>query len=215
LSHIEGLGDKFRIESFLLAQEKTKACVLEISSKVFLGMTEEQGHELIDKVLEKSGASGKWHPHKFRIGTNTTKAFREISEPTTLKENDIFFIDIGPVFDEHEGDYGQTFVFGENEKYSKIIKACDEVFRSSANICKSEKLSGIDLYKYAQDKAQQLGYELNLKMNGHRLGDFPHALFFKGSLGDVDICPSENRWVLEILIRHPKEEFGAFFEDLI
>lgn len=52
-------------------------------------------------------------------------------------------------------------------------------------------------------------------MNGHRLGDFPHAVYFKGKLGEIDIIPKEKLWVLEILIRHPRKNFGAFFEDLI
>ena len=28
--------------------------------------------------------------------------------------------------------------------------------------------------------------KLNLDVNGHRLADFPHALYFKGAMTDVD-----------------------------
>jgi methionyl aminopeptidase len=31
----------------------------------------------------------------------------------------------------------------------------------------------------------------------------------------VDFRPSALRWMLEIQIRHPKRNFGAFFEDLL
>jgi hypothetical protein len=31
----------------------------------------------------------------------------------------------------------------------------------------------------------------------------------------VDIRPNPNLWVLEIAIRHPVREFGAFYEDLL
>ncbi len=215
MKDIEGVGVNFDFEKYLEARIKTKKVVEEVSSKAFLGMSEEDGHKLVDETLNKYGANKKWHPTKFRIGKNTTKAFRELSEPVKLQENDIYFIDIGPVFDNHEGDYGQTFVFGENDEYSKVISACEEVFERTARVCMEKNLTGFDLYTYAEKTANEFGYELNLKMNGHRLGDFPHAVYFKGKLGEIDFSPKKNLWILEILIKHPKHNFGAFFEDLI
>ncbi|WP_419173208.1 hypothetical protein [Halobacteriovorax sp.] len=47
------------------------------------------------------------------------------------------------------------------------------------------------------------------------MADFPHAVYFRGSLGSSDIKPKKNLWILEIHIRHPENEYGAFFEDLI
>ena len=47
------------------------------------------------------------------------------------------------------------------------------------------------------------------------LGDFPHALFYKGQLSEFKKMPVENLWVLEILIKHPEKEFGAFIEDIL
>lgn len=42
-----------------------------------------------------------------------------------------------------------------------------------------------------------------------------YGVYFRGSLASTDIKPKENLWILEIHIRHPKKEFGAFYEDLI
>lgn len=215
MNKIENLGDGFNLEKFLEARKKTKKVVDEVSSRVFLGMTEEDGHKLIDEILDKYGASNKWHPSKFRIGKNTTKAFREQSEQVKLRKDDIYFIDIGPVFDGHEGDYGETFVFGKSEEYLNIILACKKIFIQTAKACREEDLTGIELYEYASLFSKELGYELNLKMAGHRLGDFPHALHFKGKLKEVNVIPKEHLWVLEILIKHPHRDFGAFYEDLI
>ena len=48
-----------------------------------------------------------------RFGSNTTKNFDDPSEPgVVLGENDIFFIDIGPIFDGCEGDAGDTVAVG-------------------------------------------------------------------------------------------------------
>ena len=56
-----------------------------------------------------------WHHIIVRCGPNTTKDFMEQSEPgVVLGENDIFFVDIGPIYGDTEGDAGDTFVFGDD-----------------------------------------------------------------------------------------------------
>ena len=60
-----------------------------------------------------------------------------------------------------------------------------------------------------------LGYQLNPNMAGHRLGDFPHALFYKGTLSNFDKQPIQNLWVLEVLITNNEDTFGSFFEDIL
>lgn len=213
---IQDVGTAFDIKKYLDARKKTILAVKEVASMVQPGMSETEGQSLVDEVLAKHGVEKKWHPTKFRIGSNTTRSFREKSEEgVVLKEDDLFFIDIGPVFDGHEGDYGETFVTSNNPDYLKIKKASEDVFHTTASKCRDEGLTGIELYEFAEAYAKDLGYELNLKMSGHRLSDFPHAVYFRGNLGSSDIKPKKDLWILEIHIRHPEKDFGAFFEDLI
>jgi hypothetical protein len=56
---------------------------------------------------------------------------------------------------------------------------------------------------------------LNLELSGHRLGDFPHATHFDGTMAEIDFRPSAALRVLEIHIRHPELAFGAYYEDLL
>ncbi len=215
-SKIEGVGSSFNEELFLKCRSKTIEAVKLIASKIKPGMTELDGHKIIDQTLDELECEKKWHPSKFRIGKNTLKSFKEKSDLTiTLKEDDIFFIDIGPVFYNHEGDYGETFVVGNSEKYLKIKEASEEIFRVASIAAEKDKLSGADLYDFTESYTHKLGYKFNEEMKGHRLGDFPHAIFTRSNLADTDIIPQGNLWVLEVLISHPTEEFGAFFEDLI
>ncbi|HEY0296511.1 MAG TPA: hypothetical protein VGC69_14380 [Bordetella sp.] len=60
-----------------------------------------------------------------------------------------------------------------------------------------------------------MGWKLNLDMKGHRVGDFPHAIYKPGKLADLADTPSEGLWILEIQIAHPTRPFGAFYEDLL
>lgn len=154
---------------------------------------------------------------KFYQARNLTiKAFREKSDDkVTLQPEDLFFIDIGPVFDGYEGDYGKTFTLGNNLSYLKISTDVQVLFDKAQSLWLEGNASGIELYQFLKKEADKLGYVLNPAMIGHRLADFPHAIYYKGKLGEFTKTPVENLWVLEVLIRHPSNNFGAFFEDII
>jgi methionyl aminopeptidase len=76
-------------------------------------------------------------------------------------------------------------------------------------------VTGKDLYDYATEAAESLGWKLNLDLSGHRLSDFPHSAHYDGSIADVPFPLHPDRWVLEIAIAHPERPFGAFYEDLL
>ncbi|MDA9189720.1 (Fe-S)-binding protein, partial [bacterium] len=87
----EGNGDKFNEDTFLKAQAKTKEFLRKLAGTILPGMSEDDVHKQLDKL-------STWHPSKVRFGPNTTKSFREKSFPYRLKEEDIFFLDLGPVW---------------------------------------------------------------------------------------------------------------------
>jgi len=132
-----------------------------------------------------------------------------------LAEHDIFFIDLGLVFDGHEGDVGDTFVIGESPAHRACAEAARTLFDHVAGAWRDEGLSGQALYAFAAERAQAMGWRLNHAIKGHRLGDFPHAVHKAGDLGTLEGTPSPGLWVLEIQIAHPSEPFGAFYEDLL
>ncbi len=216
MKSIHGVGSNFNLENFLKVRDLTIKAVGAIASSVEIGMTEKDGSDLIDRTLNNMGSNKKWHPNKFRIGVNTSKSFSDKSAPNIkLKDNDIFFIDIGPVWQNHEGDHGNTFVLGENTAYQKIKLACYEVFNKTADIWRNEQKTGADLYEFAEFYAKHLGYTLNIQMKGHRIGDFPHHLFYKGGMKQINDIPCKNLWVLEIHLISNNGAYGAFFEDIL
>jgi hypothetical protein len=60
-----------------------------------------------------------------------------------------------------------------------------------------------------------MGWTLNWKVKGHRVSDFPHAIYKAGALGDFEGAPATGLWILEIQIAHPDRPIGAFYEDLL
>ncbi|MFZ4404449.1 MAG: M24 family metallopeptidase [Pseudobdellovibrionaceae bacterium] len=190
-------------------------CTDRAISKIQPGMREVNIKDLIIAEFKSIGVEKFWHPTKIRIGSDTVKSFKELSDPEKiLNSEDICFLDLGPVIADHEADYGKTFLVNSN-KNSPMIDACHSVFESTAQAWKQKKLSGIELFNFASTLAKDYGYDLNPMMAGHRLGDFPHKLFSSQKLFELEASPNKNLWVLEIHIIDPSSQTGAFFEDIL
>ena len=179
-------------------------------------LSQEEARDIAADVLRGAGLRQGWHKILVRCGPNTTKNFRDSSSPAVvLQDNDVFFIDIGPIFEGTEGDAGDTFVLGAD---SDMVRAADDVktlWKAVRNHWRDEGSSGADLYRFAATTAASMGWQLNLQLTGHRLAEFPHKAHYDGTLSNVGFRPSSGLWVLEIQIRHPVRELGAFFEDLL
>lgn len=157
-----------------------------------------------------------WHPLLVRFGANTLKTFKERSDgDPVLGENDIYFIDMGAVWQGHEGDAGATFSTGNNPEMAACASAAKALFDRVERRWRNDKVVGLELYRFAEEQAKEMGWVLNLDIKGHRVSDFPHAIYRGGDLGDFDQYPNEGLWILEIQIAHPSGAYGAFYEDLL
>lgn len=212
---IQNFSEKFDLEKFYRARDVARDLTYELASLIKAGMTEEEAHALYKSLCAKYGVEKNWHPPKLRFGPNTLKAFKEPSDPYALQENDIFYVDIGPVIDGHEADYGETFTIGEDYEHKNIAHCSQKLFYEVAEFWKKNPVRGVALYEFAKKRAQEMGYHLNMGSDGHRIGDFPHHVFFKGAIIDCDENLLPNAWILEIQLDHPERKFGAFFEDIL
>ena len=195
---------------------RTRGALREIAGRIMSGMSEDSGRTIAATVLHDAGLRKGWHKIVVRFGPNTTKNFEDPSTPgVALGDDDIFFIDIGPIYEGCEGDAGDTFVVGDDLEMIKAAEDVRSIWTATRQRWLDDGLTGIALYQFAEETAQQLGWQLNLQLTGHRLSEFPHDAHYDGTLDAVDFRPSDLRWMLEIQIRHPQREFGAFFEDLL
>lgn len=212
----EQVGAAFSLESQLDVRARTRHAVHAIADQVKPGMVEEDAAMMARDLLGGMEMRKGWHRVIIRFGSNTTKDFEAKSEPgVVLGENDIFFVDIGPVFRGAEGDAGDTFVVGTNPEHHRAKKDVRELWDDVRAIWFAEQPTGRELYDYAVKVTEERGWLLNLDLSGHRLSEFPHSVHYDGPLADVDITPAANLWVLEMAIISPDRMFGAFYEDLL
>lgn len=209
-------GPAFDPALLLQARHHTRQAIADIAAHIRPGMAEADALDFARTRLKQGGMLRGWHGIHVRFGTNTLKNFGEPSEPgMVLGDDDIFFIDIGPVWQGYEGDGGATYVVGGDPDMQRIANDVRAVFDAVHAHWRRGRATGMALYHFAEAEAARLGWVLNLEMSGHRLSDFPHAIKHKGALMDADYTPSAGAWVLEIQIRHPDRPFSAFYEDLL
>lgn len=212
----EAVGPAFDPALMLRARERSWAALRGIRERMRPGISEDEARAEAAEVFRSLGMERLWHPVVIRIGENTTKTFRERSNPDVrLGEDDIYFIDLGLVFDGHEGDVGDTFTTGTDPAKQACAAAARTLFDEVAGAWRTQGLSGEALYAFAAERAEAMGWRLNHAIKGHRVSDFPHAIHKAGDLGTLDCAPSGGLWILEIQIAHPTEPYGAFYEDLL
>jgi methionyl aminopeptidase len=213
---IEGTGDAFDLAGLMAVRSRTRKAVHMIAEQISSGMSEDQAKMIARSTLASLDMKRGWHHIIVRCGSNTTKDFMARSEPgVVLQENDIFFVDIGPVYGDLEGDAGDTFVLGGNPLHLKAKADARQIWEVVRAKWFAEQVSGAELYEFAVKAAEELGWKLNMDLSGHRLSDYPHSAHYDGPLAEVGFKPSPNLWVLEIAIAHPDMTFGAFYEDLL
>jgi len=212
----EAVGAAFDLDAMRYASEQSWRAVERMVAAFQPGLRESEAVALGRQILDDLGMERIWHPLHIRFGENTTKKYNQPSEgDPALGDDDIFFIDIGPVFKGHEGDVGATFTTGSDPEKIACAAAVKTLFDDTSRAWKTDQLTGPALYDYADRRAKELGWVLNLDIQGHRVSDFPHSIYKAGDLGQFDRCPAPGVWILEIQIAHPSKPFGAFYEDVL
>jgi len=212
----EAVGEAFFLPAMVKARDLTFEAVRRIAAAVTPGMTEGRSHEVADEVLAAMGMERLWHKNVIRFGPSTLETFFGDFQPDyVLQPNDIFYVDLGVVWDGHEGDAGDTFVVGDDAEMHACAQAARTIWHEVAARWRDEGLSGPALYDFARERTEAMGWRLNWEVKGHRVSDFPHAIHKGGKLGDFGATPAPGLWILEIQIAHPTRPIGAFYEDLL
>ena len=191
-----------------MAREKTINAFQTITSQLREGMSESDARRLIYSIFSDLGCKKHWHKPYARFGLGTLLSFNESQESgPNFSLNLPAFLDLGPVwFDsetqlEYEGDFGDTFVLGENFEANHCAKVCRDLFEEARNLWHKEPQTGYEIYHFLKARSLELGFILREDVCGHRVGDFPHNRHSKMSLSDAKFIPSkslprqQNLWV--------------------
>ncbi|MFC3673290.1 M24 family metallopeptidase [Novosphingobium pokkalii] len=213
---VDSVGPAWSLPAMRAAQAQAWTAIERLAAAIHPGLRESEAKAVGEAIMADLGMGQAWHPMVVRFGANTLRVFSDRGgEDLTLAENDIFFIDIGPVLLGHEADVGATFAVGKDPEMHACAAAARDLWHRVAAIWNHGVVRGTALYARAAQEAEAMGWHLNLDVRGHRVADYPHPSRQAGKLADLDSLPTPGLWILEIQIRHPTRPFGAFYEDLL
>ena len=126
---IEQTIEGFSFEKLFEIRAKKLDALNRIAEQVHVGMLEEDANKMVIATLQAIGTPQGWHKPYIRFGCNTVKTFGSESDPgVKLGEDDIYFIDIGPVWEGYEGDAGNTFVMGSDPDLNRCAADVKQIF---------------------------------------------------------------------------------------
>jgi Xaa-Pro dipeptidase len=119
------------VAGLLDAQRKAQALFAEIEARNLIrpGVTETQINESIYALAASMwGIAKYWHKRIVRAGRNTLAPYDENPPDLTVAEDDIAFLDLGPVFEQWEADFGRTYVVGNDPVKHRLRRDIEEGF---------------------------------------------------------------------------------------
>ena len=213
------------------AQDKARALFEDIVAAGLIapGRTEsEVERDIFQLAKSKYGVKRHWHKRVIRSGPNTMTVYREEPPDLIIAEDDIVYVDIGPVFGAWEADFGRTFVVGDNPVKLKLRDDLPEMFKvGRGHFDSNDTLTGAELFNFMQRQAADRGWSFGGEIAGHIVGEFPHTKIpgeensfviapeNPGRLRDPDALGQVRHWILEVHLIDPSRTFGGFYEELI
>ncbi len=216
--------------ALLDAQSKAADLFAEIERELIRpGITESQlDQEIFQLAKEKFGVTTHWHKRVIRAGSNSLYPYSENPPDRLIGQDDILYLDLGPVFAAWEADFGRTFVLGDDPVKHRLRNDLEPTFRAvKAAFHADPGIDGDTLYGIACDLAKQAGWEFGGTIAGHTVGEFPHETiagdritFYitrgnKLPLRRLDAAGLPYHWILEIHLVDRERQIGGFFEELL
>ena len=202
---------------------------VEDQSIIMPGKTEKQVNQEVFKLAKDMfGIEKYWHKRIVRAGENTLYPYDENPPNLTLHNDDIVFLDFGPIFDDYEADFGRTYVIGNDPRKISLKQDVEDAWYEAKEwFLQHTYITGSDFYKYLKILAQRLGWEFGGEIGGHLIGKFPHEriepnkyqlyvhpenhndMIARDPSGDV------RHWILEIHFVDRQKKIGGFFEQFL
>jgi Xaa-Pro dipeptidase len=218
-------------ESLIAAQNGASALFAEVvdSGLIRAGRLESELTADIHSLAQsRFGVRRHWHKRIARSGPNTLLTYYDASEDRRITDDDIVYLDFGPVFNEWEADFGRTYALGSDPIKHRLVSDIAAAFQRGKDLYRcSPNLSCGQLYDFVVGLAAPSGWEFGAATAGHLIGHFPHERSPQDptrfsirhgndvSLREPDDNGTPRHWILEIHFVDRVRQIGGFFEELL
>lgn len=212
------------------AQRKSNALFDHIARELIRpGVGESQlSREIAELAKRQFGVETNWHKKLVRAGSNTLSIYSDNPPERTLQQDDIVFIDLGPVFEAWEADVGRTFVLGSDPDKLRLRDDAANAFVLGKQYFEAHPdITGGELFAYLASLAERSGWEFGGVIAAHLIGEFPHKelpenmtagyanVAHREPMRGLDSKGRQRHWIQEIHFVDRERRIGAFFEALL
>jgi len=225
-------GDERQRHGDLVAAEARALALLDTIEELGLiapGRTErEVEQDILHLAADRFGVEKHWHKRIVRAGCNTLATAGDNPPGRTIGEDDMVFLDLGPVFEEWEADVGRSYAVGQDPLKRALVADLPIQFEAvKAHALANPDITGAALYDFAVRSAEAAGWHFGGRIAGHLVGEFPHARWpgekhhghirpeNPTRMRDPDAFGRRRHWILEIHLVAPDGSFGGFYERLL
>lgn len=218
------------LQELQIAEDKAESLFKEIEKRSIItaGTSEKQINQKVFQLAEELfGIKKYWHKRIVRAGENTLHPYDENPPDLMVKDDDIVFLDFGPILEEWEADYGRTYVVGNDRCKTRLKDDSERLwYVAQEYLLQNPQTTGAQLYNYCVELAQDAGWEYGGPIAGHLIGHFPHEQLDGEEktnyihpenhipMNDLDSDGNQRHWIIEIHLVDRKKKIGAFFEQL-
>ena len=184
--------------------------------------------EIGELAAREFGVEKHWHRRLVRTGPNTLATASDNPPVREIAEDDIVYVDLGPVFEAWEADIGRSYALGNDPEKKRLVADLPRVFEKvQVHYRCDPAMSGAALYAFAQEAAAERGWRFGGKIAGHIVSEFAHALIpgdkALNRISPLNPAPMNGpdgkgrarHWILEIHLVSPDGKFGGFYERLL
>ena len=218
-------------QALIEAQNKAEALfdAVVASGMIRAGRLEgELSQDIYDLAAERFGVRRHWHKRIVRAGSNTMLGYSVESPERRIEADDVVFLDLGPVFDSWEADFGRTYALGSDPAKHRLVSDIGVAFRKGKELY--EKTPGLtcgELYDFVAGLATTSGWEFGAPTAGHLIGHFPHERLPSDPkrfsirtgngqlLREPDAQGNPRHWIFEIHFVDRARQIGGFCEELL
>ena len=175
---------------------------------------------------DEFGVRRHWHRRIVRSGPNTLTTFSDNPPDRVIDEDDVVYLDFGPVFGEWEADFGRTYALGDDPRKHQLVRDIAQAFQRGQALYEAEpELTAGQLYDYVARLARDKGWSFGASSAGHIVDRFPHhrdpqrreSIRSRNPIGMREPFDdgSPRHWILEIHFVDRRLGYGGFYEELL
>ncbi|MGH7284912.1 MAG: M24 family metallopeptidase [Polyangiaceae bacterium] len=221
------------------AQSFAKMIARSVAARLELGMSERDATALTYDVFREHGVRDHWHMPVVGVAEGSTKftsAGRFLhhlfgGSKRILRDGDILFLDIAPMFEGYPSDFTLTHLYGENARLARMIDTACTLTRRVSNHLREDMRAG-DAWTWIKKEIESAcPYELQqfpISPVAHRFAKLPMTWPVFREVGTVHLLlmgnplmlPSSKTsmrglWVIEPLLVDRELDRAAKTEEIV